>query len=353
MKIGVLTLFKVRNIGAELQAFATKHILEDYGHQVYFLNGYGSEFAKQLFKNDMGRVRPWNLLFLIKKDYKFRRFFLNFQQAEICEAKNMNGVIIGSDSLWVSDYGKDAMPEAYFGDVDNQNIYAYAPSVGGSYQLDKYNEHQLESLRNIRYITVRDEISQQFLFDVLGHRYPIVVDPTLLYDWKSYLREIDCPVTKKNYILIYGGMDKEMTSEILLFARRKGLDIVNIGTYNRFFRHNIPASPDEFLCYVFLAKYVVTTMFHGVMLSLALEKEVRYFSMEKNRDLKTRTVIHELQLDSIMLSKDRSTDLDEIFSTRIDYKSVSFLLERLRGQSRMELEKILSMMNSNGPENNA
>ena len=99
MNIGVLTLYKVRNLGACLQATAMKLLIEGYGHHVYFLKGYDSDFARQLFKNDTGGIRPWNIPFLIQKEIKFRKCFKTFSETELYESEKMNGVIIGSDSL--------------------------------------------------------------------------------------------------------------------------------------------------------------------------------------------------------------------------------------------------------------
>ena len=346
MDIGVLTLYKVRNLGACLQATAMKLLIEGYGHHVKFLKGYDSDFAKQLLKNDTGDVRPWNIPFLIQKEIKFRKCFKTFSEAELYESDKMDGVIIGSDSLWVADYGKDPMPTAFFGDVNCDVICSYAPSVGGKYDLSKYFSEQLDALSKLKCTTVRDSVSQKFFRDVTGKDCAFVIDPTLLCDWNDYLKQLEKADYKKDYILVYGGFDKRTTEAIKQFALREHIEVINVGSFNRHFRKNVAVSPDEFVRYIKNAKYVITSMFHGVMLSIALGKEFRYVSADPNRDIKISTTIEKLDLNSVMLKRENILKSPNIFNDKINYSKTNKLLEGLRTSSRSELEKMLELMSN-------
>lgn len=344
MNIGILTLYKVRNIGACLQATAMKRILESYGHQVFFIEGYDEAFAKQLYKNDMGKARPWTILFRAQKNHKFQSFFSRYPEVDLKKVSDMDGVIIGSDSLWFADYGKIPMPTAFFGDVSCKTICTYAPSVGGEYDLKKYTPQQLDSLLKIHYITVRDSVSQRFVRDITGRDCPIVADPTLLCDWDAYPGQDRKVAVKKKYLMVYGGFDQKTAGVIKNFAKKKGLQVINVGTFNRFFGRNVAVSPDEFLQYIRGASYVITCMFHGVMLSVALGKEFRYVSMDPNRDIKTSTALKRLGLDHTMLKAQDIWVQQDIFAEPIDYANAKTLLEDFRVESRKEIEKMLALM---------
>lgn len=350
MDVGILTLYKVRNIGAGLQAVAMKSILEGKGHRVFFIDGYDSAFAKQLFRNDMGKIRPWNALFWLQKDYKFRSFFPVFPEVSLQDTKGLDGVIIGSDSVWVADYGKDPMPTAYFGDIPCATVCSYAPSVGGKYDLKKYTNQQLTSLKRLNYITVRDASSRKFVQEVLGQSCSVVLDPTLLCDWTAYLQKLDKAGESKahlrnrgDYLLVYGGFNRQAAAAIHEIGRKERLKVVNIGTFNRWFRTNVAVSPNDFLQYIKHAKYVITSMFHGVMLSVALGKEFRYISVDPNRYVKVSTLMDSLDLRAVMLKK-QEIRAETLFAEKIDFNQVNARLDDLRKFSGKELDKMLLMM---------
>ena len=344
MDIGILTLYKVRNIGACLQATAMKRILEGYGHKVFFIEGYDEAFAKQLYKNDMGKARPWTILFRIQKNHKFQTFFSSYSEIGLQKVCDLDGVIIGSDSLWFADYGKIPMPTVFFGDVNCKTTCTYAPSVGGEYDLKKFTPQQLESLLKIRYITVRDSMSQRFVKAITGKECPIVADPTLLCNWDDYLDQNRRVVAKKKYLMVYGGFDQKTAGAINNFAKRKGLQVINVGIFNRFFGKNVAVSPYEFLQYIHGASYVITCMFHGVMLSVALGKEFRYVSMDSNRDIKTSTALERLGLSHIMLKAQDIWEQQDFFAEPIDYAETNVLLADYRADSRKEIERMLELM---------
>lgn len=343
MDIGVLTLYKVRNIGACLQAVAMKRTLESYGNRVFFIEGYNEDFAKQLYKNDMGKIRPWSIAFRMQKNHKFLTFFSHYSEIGIEKVCELDGVIVGSDSVWYPDYGKLPMPAVFFGDVDCKTVCSYAPSVGGKYDLRKYTPKQLTALKRFSYITVRDNMSQLFVKQTTGKDSTIVADPTLLCDWKDYLG-LDMRTIDEKYIMVYGGIDRRTAEAIKKYAKKKGLKVINVGSFNRFFKRNIAVSPIEFLQYIQNASYVITSMFHGAMLSVALGKEFRYISMDKNRDIKLSTTMERLKLTRVMLNRQDVLGQEDIFETPIDYQQISQRLAKFRGESHEEIKKILAVI---------
>ncbi len=344
-KIGILTLYHVRNLGACLQAYAMKEIIKSLNKDPVFLKGYDLDFSWRLLKGDIGSFRIKNLIFQIFKEYKFRRFFNQFNELPIKDSMKCQAIIIGSDSVWKAKYDDMYMPSCFFGDIDHSNISAYAPSTGGSYAESDYNTIQLKVLNKLNIVGVRDENTSLFYQQITGRTASIVADPTLLYDWNKFIeniKKISTPksILKDDYILVYGGFSPEVSFAIRKLGEKKGLKILNVGIFNKCFKNTKAVSPEEFLYYVKHAKFVITSMFHGVMISISLSKEFRYISMDKNRDIKLSTTLKKLGLSNFLI--DRNTFISNPrIEEQIDYDDVKKCLDLFRKESLYILKEAL------------
>lgn len=323
-KIGIITLVHVRNIGAVLQAYAMREKLTALGCEVHFIKGYDFKSSLVFLKGDMGRIRPWNIKFLIDKNQKFKQAFKKFTEKKLSEIdlSQYDAVILGSDSIWIPKNGNMQMDDTFFGNVECKLLSSYAASSGGNEDLSLYSANQIESLKNLDIITVRDIYAQKLVREATGREASIVLDPTLLIDWEPVIsKETTGKVPiREPYLLVYGGVSKAVADEIKNFAEKKQLKVVNIGTYNRHFHTNVAVSPFEYLLYIKYASYIVTSMFHGVMLSLSMHKRFRYISMDPNRDRKISTGMEMLGLgrDDIWKWKYGQEKLN--WDLEIDYK---------------------------------
>lgn len=346
MKIGIVTLCRVRNYGACLQAYAMKHVLQMQGHEVYFLKAYDKEFAKELLHNDLGKIRPWHIPYLLSKEVKYRKFFKNFTELGMDQLKELDCVLIGSDSVWIYKYRNMRTPSTFFGLFDHGNISAYAPSVGGTYDISNYSERQLAGLKKLKHITVRDEMTVKFVREVLGVDASLVVDPTLLIDWGSVL---DSELGKfkqryGNYILLYGGFDSEVIHSIKEYAVARNLQIVNVGGFNWRVKNNPVVNPLEFVDLIRDSAFVLTSMFHGVMLSIALNKKFRYIAIDPQRGIKISTIIDQLNLKECIVDRQSFLNNPTIIDLEISEKRTRELLCSRRKESLMELDKCLYEM---------
>ena len=121
---------------------------------------------------------------------------------------------------------------------------------------------------------------------------------------------------------------------------RNHVRVINVGIYNRRFDNSIPVSPEEFLNYVKYSKYIITSMFHGVMISIALSKQFRYISMDENRDIKLSTTMKLLGLERYEVNRDVFTEKYN-WGDIIDYYSVNKRLSELRTSSIKLLNKMI------------
>ena len=339
-RIGIITLVHVRNIGAVLQAYAMKETLMSLGCEVHFLKGYDFSSSLSFFKGDMGRIRPWNIKFLFEKNRKFVKTFGEFTEKRLSDVNlsDYDAIILGSDSIWIPNNGKEKMDISFFGNLDHPRVSSYAASTGGNDNLDLYSEEQIAGWKNIKFLTVRDNYAQNLVKEATNREAQLVVDPTLLIDWIPIIEQkiSDIKLTEEPYMLVYGGVSKEIALRLRKYAMEKKLQLINIGTYNRHFEKNVAVSPFEYLYYINNASYIVTSMFHGVMLSLALHKNFRYISMDENRDKKIAASMEILGLTEEKSWKWNGDESGLDFKEEIDY--IEFESKRV---SQIKISKML------------
>lgn len=298
-KIGIITLVHVRNIGAVLQAYASKIQLESLGYEVTYLRSYGAKEALAFFKGDMGSLRPHTWKFNIERYGKFEKCFRMFKEKKLGreDLREYSSILLGSDSIWMPKYGKREMPAEFFGNVPFPNLYSYAASSGGIGDPVLYSEKQRNALKKIKKITVRDDYTKKLIKELIGRDSEVVLDPTLLMDWSTQASRLTAfrPKEKSHpYLLVYGGMSENMIHSIKKLASKKHLQVINLAPYSKAFEYNVAVSPMEFLFYIQNAELVITSMFHGVMISMGFRKNFIYFSSDENRSKKLSTAMHNL-----------------------------------------------------------
>lgn len=112
MKVGILSMQQVVNVGSCLQAYGLKKTIESFGHEVIFINiiigaqlkeykrGFTNVIHKALKRLKCGN--PFKMAYYSLKSYKFLK-------SEICKILDLNNsqsvdsydaVVIGSDEVW-------------------------------------------------------------------------------------------------------------------------------------------------------------------------------------------------------------------------------------------------------------
>lgn len=346
-KIAVITLVHVRNIGAVLQAYSTKVQIERLGYEPVYVRPYGIKEAIALFCSDMGSFRPWNIKFLFQKNRKFTEAFklFNEEKNKTSDFSKYKSVILGSDSIWVPNVGKTRMCSAYFGRVNCKRIGSYAASTGGVSDEKLYSDEQISALNNLSHYTVRDKVTQDFINRVVEKTSEIVLDPTLLIDWKRELDKNNIPYCNefkgKKYIVVYGGMTEKMIESITKIAQQFNLEVYNVCSYDRRFKNNIPLSPFEFVRCLDNATLVVTSMFHGVMISISLKKKFIYYAKDNNRSIKLKTMMEVLGFDENDWIRDENSPISiNGVNYPIDYVE---RLNSMRTHSLKEFRNLVEM----------
>ena len=320
-KIGILTYWGVPNYGAWMQAYALNNVVreiaqdEDEIHHIDYLSDV-----------------HWNAYY--KKDIQLENAF-SYSWDEIIHSSKMTVselekeyydiVILGSDSIWEfshDDMGNDIHLVGQ--NINAKKISSYAASFGET-KIEELENWVINGINNLDLITIRDQHSKTIVDSLLENRKSqIVLDPSLLYDFQDD-KKVKEPRYKK-YIAVYGvRFDDEFINETISFARENNLELISIGYINSWCDRSIKMlelRTFEWLGFIKNAEYVATSMFHGLMLSISFNKQVKFnqVSYVKNR---SQTLLEQLSI------------VEEVknYSAMIDYSIVNNKLSELRKES--------------------
>lgn len=310
MKIGIITICRVNNYGAELQAFATQKQLEKMGYEaeiidyLYYKNWrfkntiLSQPFIATTIKERLiywfkYRLISWivDKILPICHKYEKRRkenyqSFINnecssrqYKSMEELYQANMNYdiYIVGSDQVWNPSASSSIEPYFLTFAPPSAPKLAYASSFGVSSispnLVDRYNN----LLNNLDNISVREESGVELVRQLTGRKAQLVVDPTLLLDkknWSLYMKPMS-GIFPKNYVLIYQLLPSKTILNIALkIGTEKKIPIYNIckraygmkkysGIINI-----LDAGPSEFLWLIANATCMITNSFHGTAFSI-------------------------------------------------------------------------------------
>lgn len=364
MKIGILSMQRIKNYGSFLQAFALKKTLEELGGQVEFID-YKIEPPKvnnniqekkigtlrrismipsKVFNKDYWRLRKLNANNDFNERYEEFLKDLNIRSEYNYDTSKLDMLVIGSDEVFNClqsnpdvGYSKDL-----FGYSSKaKRLISYAGSFGTTTleKLGKYNckEEIAQMLKRFDDISVRDENSGEIIKELV-HREPNYnVDPVFLYDFSDCIKDVD--VKLNNYIVVYaygGRITEEEQVEIKKFAKKYNKKLVSIGTVQAFCDINIVLSPFELLAYIKNADFVITDTFHGSVFSIKYNKKFATIIRESNKqklgDLLKRFDVYDRRVEKI-------SDLENVINKEINYTEVNKLIDGKIKDAKMYLKK--------------
>jgi len=366
-KVGVVTVHRNVNYGANLQAFASAKFLNnnninaeiiDYLPSALDKDNYLFSWLKLSWDNGKNgslvhKIKLF-LALLISAPNKNKRLkaFYNFREKQCDISSKYNSlddviaagytdVVCGSDQIWNPDITNGIDP-LYFGDILGvKNKIAYAPSVGKA-EYSKDDEIKAAKLiKNIDYISVREEKSVAYIEKISGKKVTNVCDPVFLLDkeiYKAIAKPIKC---KKPYLLCYSVVpNAEMLKYAKDYASKKGLALVEICQNKKKGEKHIQltaASPSEFLGAILNADEVITNSFHGTAFSIIFEKEFFAFDNKARgsriTDLLNKAKLNERMVDGEIPQKN-AIDYNNVRENLKDYiaNSKEFLLNAVAAE---------------------
>lgn len=310
MKIGVITIEKVNNYGAELQATATIKVLQGMGYETeiidycYYKNWnfkdtrISAPFVSMSVK---GRLMYWvkyrlvnrivaKILPLLYPTVKRRiRRFEDFHKIntrmskrylsmpELYQTKmDYDVYVVGSDQVWNPSASSSIEPYFLTFAPKEAKKISYASSFGVSNIPASLYEKYKKLLSNIDSLSVREQTGVCLVKALTGRDATCVLDPTLLLNkeqWGNIM--LAYPHMPSRYILVY----QLLPSDMLPSLAKKISEEMNCPVYylaKRAYAVNAPkgmrvikdAGPAEFLWLIKNASCVVTNSFHGTAFSV-------------------------------------------------------------------------------------
>lgn len=363
MKVGILSMQRIKNYGSFLQAFALKSILEELGADVEFVDYHPGE---TLIPSDGGMgikrkiikgVEAWKGSAPPSEKIRFINYKRNYAEKyypylgitdEMNYSPKLDVLVIGSDEVFncvQNNTNVGFAPELFGQESNAEKVISYAASFGNT-TFEKLKQYGVDLkvtgwLKSFDALSVRDENSARIVEALTGNKPEINLDPVLMYDFITD-RKTSKGVIEDNYILLYGYSNRftvEECKEIRKFANKRGLRIFCIGGVQNCCDRFIDTDPFTVITYFQHAEYIVTDTFHGTILSTithrpfaSIVRNAGYGNSEKLLDLLKR-----LRLESRIWNN--LSELEDLLQEGQDYKETDYLLQRERIRTREYLRK--------------
>ena len=299
--VGILTYHNAINYGAVLQAYALKTALDDLGVGGSVIHYTGDKMLKEskvlhISPRASGKDKLLAIARLpmrAKTVRRFRRF--------LAEELNLSGKLIttedelrqledrythfvtGSDQVFnYVGTGEDYNYYLAFTDEKEKKI-GYAPSFGLSEIDETHKERVAALLKDFHALALREKKGQELVHGLLGYEPPLVCDPTFLLTRERWEALAKAPRIKMPYVLVYSFGSRHLEAIAKKYADEIGAIVVNINRAipaigTRGVKNAYAPGPREFLGLIRNAECVVTNSFHGMALSILLEKEFYGFT---------------------------------------------------------------------------
>ena len=366
MKIGIVSMHRVKNNGSFLQAYALYEKLKKGGNQVQFIDFYDElhkdvkqkkNFLKELLKNckALFNIEYKKQLETNKHRDEFNSRYTGFlteiglsSKLEFCKDEEFDLVVIGSDEVFnICQYSdkKVEIPWELFGEnIKAKKLVTYAASCGQT-NLEKIYSLSLENkcsdlLNKFSSISVRDENTFNFVNKLANKQPSYNVDPVLWFN--EFPLDKDYKKLKEKYLLVYAytmrmNGEKEKRA-ILEYARKKGLKTICVNCYQPWCDIKITCSPFALLQYIKDAERVVTDTFHGTVFSIRNNTPFATIVRESNKN-KLRSLLKQFDLANREVE---SIDcLEEVLDSKIDFVSTNQILDKERKNSEKYLNNII------------
>ncbi len=308
--VGIITICKCNNYGAELQAFATQKKLEIMGYRSEIIDYkyyktwdfHDTEMSKPLlsmrFKVFLIYVIKYRIINAIlelvmsifirsirNRNIRFKKFHLNNTKF----SRTFNSMddlykhtpiydvyVTGSDQVWNPNASSSIEPYFLTFAPKCKRKVSYASSFGISEIPYSLRAKYKNWLCEYDALSVREKNGSILIKELLGIEATWVLDPTLLLDknqWMLVAKKI--PNVPKHYVLIYQLSKSQAIVKLAKrIGREKNIPVICIAKHaimlgkSDGIKNIYDAGPAEFLSLIEGADYVITNSFHGTAFAI-------------------------------------------------------------------------------------
>jgi hypothetical protein len=378
-KIGIITIVRVNNYGAELQAYALQRKLINMGYDAelidYLYYIHPNYIKEKKAVPQYARYYPFvkrikGILFPIieavksrmnqtvyeKRNARFVSFHKTNTRFSRCYDRlsalyenppKYDVYCVGSDQVW-NPYSYTSLEPYFLTFAPKEAVKcAYASSFGVSEIPDMAVEYFKQGLQNINTISVREKTAVGTVKAITGQDAIAVADPTLLLDAREWSKVLnDSMVPQEKYILLYVlKKSSYITETALRIAKEKRLKVVRIcrGAYrqdpkNSPIQNIMDAGPAEYLALFKNATMVMTNSFHGTVFSIQFNRDFyTIISRSANNNSRQIDLLSTLGIDRI-----KYTDTTFSEEPAIEWDIVNKRVEEYRMESINYLQKAIN-----------
>lgn len=365
MKIKTITCQKVNNHGANLQAYALMHYLEDLGNDVEIIDyfpEYFKPFRPFVCSNSKyevnsiirflylsaklpGRLKTYlqykksdrkkNFEAFRDKYYRLTDTYESFEELKANPPK-ADLYIAGSDQIWntMMNNGKDPAYYLQFA-PKNTTTATYAASFSVSEIPDELKEQTKNYIESIDFVSVREKSALKILDDLGIQNGQAVLDPVFLLDKKQWSKIESNIILDDEYVLVYDFEDSDIVKSFAVkYAQKHNLKIYSLYKNKYCDKSFENFGPDVFLSLIKNAEFIVSNSFHATAFSLIYEKE--FAVIKRQEGINSRMVD---LLESVGIN-DRIADSYQDFNS-INYNFVKEKLEIEVEKSKGYLKEVL------------
>lgn len=365
MKIKTITCHKVNNHGANLQAVALMHYLEDLGNDVEIID-YFPEYFKHfrplycgtpkyaanpvtrfayICAKFPGRLKSYleykksdrkkNFEAFRDKYYRLTDTYESFEELKANPPK-ADLYIAGSDQIWntMMNNGKDPAYYLQFA-PKNTTTATYAASFSVSEIPDELKEQTKKYIKSIDFVSVREKSALKILDDLGILNGQAVLDPVFLLEKKQWSKIESNIKLDDEYVLVYDfeGSD-EVKNFAVKYAQKHNLKIYSLYKNEYCDKSFENFGPDVFLSLIKNAEFIVSNSFHATAFSLIYEKEFAVIKRQEGINSRMVDLLSSVGID------ERIVDSYQEFNA-IDFNLVKEKLEIEVEKSKGYLKKVL------------
>ncbi|MEI6561027.1 MAG: polysaccharide pyruvyl transferase family protein [Verrucomicrobiota bacterium] len=366
MKIGILTFHFNPNFGARLQCMALQKVLEQIGHNVEVINYRPVPETPLRFWRGWG-LTSGNIASSVRQRWRLLRHgeaarerFRRFNQEHLrispcCDslpsiaklASSFDVIIVGSDQVWNRSYFQDPAYFLDFAGYPGKRI-SYAACCGHLDMPQAGMESVRRALQAFNAISVRNEVTFEWVQKLSGLTPQIVCDPTLLYDFPELATPSIAPCHR--YILAYV-LDEEIKGghvQAIEQIRQKFGDIpviavspilMHLQAYPWADHVVFDVGPAEWVNLIANAAFVYTDSFHGALFSMKHQRPFLAYYSKPIRAGRLCDIANRYGIDSAIVGSLGEAEKKQSFCASLNYECIQKKISKHREESISFLQK--------------
>lgn len=331
MKVCILSMQQIDNIGSLLQSYALKTTIAKLGNEVEFidikkrdedyrlLGNYKQEYHEEREKDGLlGKISKIdrytiNRLKIKRKSVEqglvfdeFRKEYLNIDK----KSRHYDLCVIGSDEVFnCLNSGAWGFTSQLFGNVAEANkVITYAASCGST-KYEELPEKVAEKIRktfeNVLAFSVRDENTHKFVEKLTDKSINDNLDPVLIYNFDYEVEQVALPKMPKHYCVVYSYYNRIHTAEeidaIKGFCKKYQLTPIAIGAPQFWIKDYIVCSPFQCLKIFKKSDFVITDTFHGTIFASKYADKFAVLARASNKN-KLLDLVGKIEMKEHMMS---------------------------------------------------